>query len=433
MTAPRQYALKETIGTGAHGVVWRAESPLGEIVACKVFQPDPYSSDTSTDRQRFIKEIHTQSTLKHPRIVSVIEEGQTPNGDPFYAMELADESLQKRIDKSSGGLPRQDALSIFEKVCSAIAYAHRQGVLHRDLKPSNILMYGDEPRVADFGLGRDLLSATETYTQSKFMQGSHGYMAPEQQASLHAAEKPADVYALGKILYHMLTRSNPISVDLTKLPDDLQFLVYSCVHEKPEDRFEDCEILANRLTALNGADPSALAPPTDQAKAALSELSDGDADAINKLVEILISFPNDSALYMNFLPTIPKAILVRIAIQKPAQARKLIENFDAYAADNTSFSYADTIADILDPLFRTIEDPTVRRNILVRLVHQGADNNRFYVGEKFASMCSFVWSTPMYAEIIADILSKHSTEKGFFVPYLEKYSMPQVVRAALAA
>lgn len=434
MAASREYKRTKTIGSGGQGDVWKALSPSGEPVAYKVYRVDSNSSDPLTDRKRFAAEIRTQSTLSHPNIVSVIEDGLDVNGDPFYVMALADGSLQTRIDDCKDGMPRALALEIFEKICLAMAYAHSQGVVHRDLKPQNILMYGDEPRVADFGLGRDQFSSTATYTQSNLPLGSFGYMAPEQQVrGLHEAKQPADVYAMGKILYHMLTGAkSPARVDLDRVPADLQYLVHLATNDGADQRIQDCGELLDRLRVVVNADASLLASPTDQAKAAVNAmLGGGEEGGLEDLCRVLLTYPDDSALYMQYLPRIPKAIIGKLVQNRSENAKKVVENFDTLVAGNTTFAYADTIADFLDPAFRKSQDIDLRRLILIRLLRQGYSNNRYHVGEVFAALCRYVWSTAIYAEIIADVLKANPEEAAFVERYLIPLSPPPVVMKAL--
>ncbi len=416
---------------GGQGSVWKATSPSGSIVAYKVFQANPASVDIPLDRRRFVSEIRIQSTVGHPGIVSVIEEGVDVNGNPFYVMELADCSLQQLTEANAGGLDVDWALDIFESICAAMAFAHSQDVLHRDLKPKNILIYGGEPKIADFGLGRNLALETVTHSRYAGLMGSDGYMAPEQKRDLHEAGKPADVYSLGKILYFMLTGLHPSSVDINRVPAKAQFLVFKCIEEAPGDRFEDCTELLNHVRNVIGGDPSLLAPPADQLRAALTADVHGDPGALNDICRILLSNAEDSALYMTALPEVHKSVLTRLTTQYPSNMKSIVANFDKHVEDNTTWSYADTIANFLDPIFRSTSDASLRRAILVRLLQQGSINNRFHVGLSFAQLCEAVWGQQIYAEIIADLLRNNPTYKTFFVPYLEDKSMPPIVSAAL--
>ncbi|MGN2636414.1 serine/threonine-protein kinase [Nocardia takedensis] len=422
----REFKLKKTIGVGGQGTVWEAESPSGELVAYKIFTPSGNSTNELTDKQRFTREIQTQSILQHPNISPVIESGTNVNGYPFYVMPLAECSLQDMVDKSLGGLPENLALEIFDKLCAAMAYAHSQNVLHRDLKPSNILMFGTEPSVADFGLGKDLSSGNRTYTQSLVMQGSLGYMAPEQRLRLSNARKPADVFALGKLLAHILTGKHPDFVEISDLPQDLRFLVHRATKTSPDDRYRDAAELYAAFDAVRSADPSVLAPPMDQAKAALASYSSGEV-GLEVLIEVLINHADDVALYTNFVPSIPSGVLTYMASAHPVEAHALFDNFDSHTESNSSFAYADKIADVLEAIFRGSKDYTLKEKILERLFWQGYANNRFYVGGRFAAICSDSWHDPFYAQVVTDLIRKNRTEAEFFRGYLGQYSMPPAI------
>ncbi|UGT58336.1 serine/threonine-protein kinase [Nocardia asteroides] len=425
----REFNLKKTIGVGGQGTVWEAESPTGERVAYKVYAPSPNSTDESTDKQRFTREIQTQSILQHSNIVAVIESGTDNNGYPFYVMPLADCSLQKLVDEKFGGLSKDRAYEIFGQICGAMAYAHSQNILHRDLKPSNVLMFDTEPSVADFGLGKDLNSGDPTYTQSLLMQGSLGYMAPEQQEGLNNARKPADVYALGKVLWHILTGKDPSRVELAALPEEIRFLVHRATKDDPSERYQDAGELLAAFELVRGADSSVLAAPMDQAKAALASYSRGE-DSLDNLMEVLITHSEDVALYTNFVPSIPGGVLTYMASAHPKEARAVFDIFDSHTESNSSFEYADTIAKVLESIFRGSVDYSLKEKILERLFWQGYTNNRFYVGARFASICSDSWQDPFYAQVVANLISQNRVEAEFFRGYLERYSIPQIVAEA---
>lgn len=431
MNSDRQYKFHETIGTGAQGTVRRATSPTGEVVAYKVFQPDPNSSDIALDRNRFISEIRIQSTLSHAGIVSVIEENVDVNGYPYYTMELADSSLQQMVDTSARGMKPEKALVVFEKICVAMAFAHTQDVLHRDLKPKNILMYSGSPRVADFGLGRNLALATVTHSAYEGLIGSDGYMAPEQKRNFHEAGKPADVYSLGKILYFMLTKLHPAAVQMDRIPSSLQFLIFKCIQDDPADRFEDGVELLNQVRNIISGDSSELAPPADQLRAALAAVAHGEPDSLSDVSRVLLSNPDDSALYMTALPKAHKSVLISLTKQQPGNIRSIVANFDEHVRDNTTWSYADTIANFLEPIFKATSDQSLRQKILYRVLQQGYENNRFHVGIVFGQLCQYVWETQFYAEMIADLLRNNPQTKRFVAQYLDKEKMPAIVSAEI--
>jgi len=224
------YELEEELGRGGMGVVYRArQRSLGRTAALKLILRGELASNE--DRARFLAEARAAAQLAHPHIVPVYEVGEH-DGQPYFSMQfIGGETLAQRL--VHGPLPPQTAAALLAPVCRAIAAAHAQGILHRDLKPSNILIDADSrPYVTDFGLAKRIAPALEStrsidrlergrgtggerpsasaLTLSGAILGTPGYMAPEQAAGDRGQVGPAtDVYALGAILYAMLTGRPP--------------------------------------------------------------------------------------------------------------------------------------------------------------------------------------------------------------------------------
>ena len=213
-----RYATAREIGRGGLGRVTAAQDQrLGREVAIKELF-DPYG-----DRQsRFLREALVTARLQHPSIVPVYDAGYWPSGAPFYAMKLVSgRNLAELIDGARTMADRLSYLTHTIAVVDAIAYAHSQRILHRDLKPSNIIVgeYG-ETVVVDWGLAKPLdgpadelaagpyRDAAAGLTVAGSVLGTPGYMAPEQARGDEVDER-ADVYALGAVLYHLLTGGPP--------------------------------------------------------------------------------------------------------------------------------------------------------------------------------------------------------------------------------
>lgn len=225
-----RYQLLRKLGQGGMGVVWLAHDPsLGRQIALKEIRAGAASP---AQLQRFQREARLSARLRHPGIVAVHELGEC-DGRPFLAMDYVpgttlrawwSDRLHARRDQHPeppGDLSRD--VEVLARVAEAVAYAHAQGVLHRDLKPENVLIgAGDQPVVMDFGLAclmqsEDPIadaSVLQRLTQSGQMLGTPGYMSPEQvRADGAAIDGRTDVWALGVMLYELLTGHQPFRRD----------------------------------------------------------------------------------------------------------------------------------------------------------------------------------------------------------------------------
>ena len=259
-----KYELLAELGRGGMGVVHLARQlDLGRVVAVKrLIRGSAASPD---DMARFHEEAAAAARLSHPHIVAIYDVG-VEDGLPFLVMQYVEGTTLAR-QLADGPLPPRVAAALLEPICRAVEHAHGRGVLHRDLKPSNILI--DEvgrPLVGDFGLAKrvdlgDGLGPTITGA----ILGSPSYMAPEQASTQRSTVGPtADVYALGAILYQMLTgrppfqAASPLDTMLLVLEQDpippralnpkadrdLEMVALKCLQKRPENRYPTAEALA---------------------------------------------------------------------------------------------------------------------------------------------------------------------------------------------
>jgi hypothetical protein len=265
------YRILGELGRGGMGVVYKAEQvKLKRLVALKMVLGGAIAG--TQQLERFRTEAEAVGRLQHPNIVQVYEVGEH-NGLPFFSLEYcAAGSLAQRLD----GTPMQarEAAGLVETLARAIQAAHQAGIIHRDLKPGNVLLVADgTPKITDFGLAKKLDEAA-ALTQSGAVMGTPSYMAPEQAlGKIRDLGPAADIYALGALLYEMLTGRPPFkgatAMDTmlqvtsdepvppsrlqSRVPADLETICLKCLEKTPARRYASAQALADDLHRfLNG-------------------------------------------------------------------------------------------------------------------------------------------------------------------------------------
>src|SRR5438309_5772944 len=203
-----RYRLEGQLGAGGMATVHLAHDLRHDrMVALKVLRPELAAV---IGAERFLQEIKTTANLQHPHILSLIDSGENDQ-QLWYVMPLVEgESLRDRITREKQ-LPVPDAVRLAIEVASALDYAHRHGVIHRDIKPDNILLHDGHALVADFGIALAASRAGSRMTETGMSLGTPHYMSPEQAMGEREITARSDVYALGCVLYEMLTGAPPFT------------------------------------------------------------------------------------------------------------------------------------------------------------------------------------------------------------------------------
>ena len=209
---------------GGQGIVYRGwQISTRRMVAIKVLREGPHA-DPAT-RKRFQREVEIVAQLNHPNIVSIFDSGVTATGLPYFVMEYVHgREFDRYIHEENRSV--EDTLTMMRVILDAAHHAHERGVVHRDLKPSNILVDADgQPKLVDFGLARALVTKPDSFASlTGQVLGTMAYMAPEQvRANPDEIDRRTDVYALGVILYEILTGASPYP-ESTRIVEILQHI-----------------------------------------------------------------------------------------------------------------------------------------------------------------------------------------------------------------
>lgn len=284
------FRLLDQIGEGSMASIFRAEHlALGHVVAIKALQPE-YCNRPEAVR-RFAREIQVVRRARHPNVLEISDLVLGGEHPPLLVMELLRGEDLAELMARRGSVSVPVAVEIFVQVCDALAAMHSRSVVHRDLKPSNIFLVGggDDPmpivKVLDFGLAKFLYEEDPfLHTRTGCAVGTPEYMPPEQIRGLKVDER-IDIYAVGAILYELLTGdppfhggsvfdlvekalSDPVAPPSSKLPLDrrgevsplLDDLVVRCLEKKPERRSQSAAELRDWLIACRDDQPVSLPP-----------------------------------------------------------------------------------------------------------------------------------------------------------------------------
>lgn len=275
-----RYEILSLAGEGAMGAVYRARHTfMDKDVAIKILHKDMTANSEVVER--FRREAQAAAHIEHPNVCSASDFGRYDDESFFLVMEwLEGTTLEEVIARAD--LPVDRALNIAAQIGSALERAHALGIVHRDLKPANIMLVENEGehdfvKVTDFGVARVRLGNSAVLTQAGMAYGTPSYMAPEQAAG-EDLDHRADIYALGIIVYEMLTGRTPfigegiahiLSMHVTEspppfevaaphldIPGEVERFIFKCLEKDPADRFQDAAELVEALESLRNETPT---------------------------------------------------------------------------------------------------------------------------------------------------------------------------------
>jgi serine/threonine protein kinase/formylglycine-generating enzyme required for sulfatase activity len=251
------YEIISCLGRGGMGAVYKGwQKSLHRFVAIKILPPEA-DLETADFAERFQREARALARLQHPGIVAVHDAGETADGLLYFVMEYVEGTDVHKMVASTGKLAPDRALAITVQVCDALEYAHGQGVIHRDIKPSNIMVEKDgRVKVADFGLAKVATDDSSLVTGTHASMGTPEFMAPEAMAGMANVDHRADLYAVGVMLYQMLTGELPRgrfelpSIHTPGLDVRFDAIIDRAMQKRPEKRYSSAVKLRSDLERI---------------------------------------------------------------------------------------------------------------------------------------------------------------------------------------
>lgn len=266
-----KYRIESMIGSGGMGIVMSAvDMSLGRPVAIKLLSPERAVRDGAG--ARFLREARTAASIQSEHVVRVFEVATLPDGVSYIAMELLNGVELGQLIAARGGLPVDEAVDHVLEACAALAEAHRLGVVHRDLKPQNLFVTQRADgtpcvKILDFGISKAQSEGAQSLTATDTVMGTPLYMSPEQVRSLKNVDHRTDIWALGAILFELLTASpvydaptasalaamiamdppTPLRMRRPAAPPELEAVIFRCMNKDPAGRFRDVVELAEVL------------------------------------------------------------------------------------------------------------------------------------------------------------------------------------------
>jgi tRNA A-37 threonylcarbamoyl transferase component Bud32 len=374
-----RYRLERELGQGGMATVYLAEDLKHDRkVAVKVLRPELAAI---IGAERFLSEIKTTANLQHPHILPLHDSGEA-DGFLFYVMPYVEgETVRDRISREKQ-LPVADAVRITTEVAAALDYAHRHGVIHRDIKPENILLHDGSALVADFGIALAASKAGGTrMTETGMSLGTPHYMSPEQAMGEREITGRSDVYALGCVLYEMLTGDPPFTGSTAQaivarvvtesprgltaqrhtIPPHVEAAVLTALEKLPADRFESPRAFAEALEGKAGGRDEGRTVGRDEGRTGRRD--DGTTVA-RRLVPAAVAFVTLAAVglwgWLRPPPAAPTS-RQRVELWKHSLGRFLAPGVERYstqaaiAPDGSGIVFADSVGNTV-LLFRKRRD-----------------------------------------------------------------------------
>ncbi|WP_040598810.1 serine/threonine-protein kinase [Patulibacter medicamentivorans] len=378
----------EPLGEGGFGNVHPCHRLVdGQVVdtdfAVKLFRV-PDNMDPDEARTRFRNGGRLGKKLRHPNILPVVATGnRRADGTPFIVMPLASGNMWNWLADEQPTI--DDIVDAFVQILGGVAHAHAQNILHRDLKPENILWLNEHPVVSDFDLAKDitprLFSSGITATADGL--GSHGYAAPEQWTDLKHCGPQADVYALGRLFWSMLTgeRVAPVAPpNLLAVPAQFRAFIERATEQREDDRYGSAAEMLRALEAVVAAPPGSPKQPVQELVERWNRRETGDsALLLREINEHFRLHRDDDELHSDVAPFLPPSLLEAWMSARAQGFAKMVAGVDDACSGPLPWDDCDGFARFYLLVFEHSNDPQLRTRAIEQVLRIAATHNRYPV------------------------------------------------------
>lgn len=398
----------EPIAQGGFGSVDLVQGLDGKRYARKTFsQNQPLSPELLQNvLKRFAKEVRIQGGINHPNIVPIIGSDLSIY-PPFYLMPLADASLAKDIasDRQLGG----NFISALSDIVAGLEVLHAMQIYHRDLKPQNVLRFPGGIAtggrgfyaISDFGLISLRESQLSALTSTGMARGSDYYTAPEVTQDLSRASACSDVYSLGCILHDIVGTDERVPCGEIREAGPFAAILLGCTKKNPQQRFKSAKAVLDAILSVD----LEIYQPAVQASIDFIVLLDGSAplspdtwERLADFIEYGASTSDKHAIYMK-LGADKISSLCAVA---PSTANRMAVNYSSWIQESSfNFDYCDGLANRLEIFFSHC-DFEAKSSCLMALLEMGVSHNRWYVEQKFISLCGHAMDVNLAARLAVE-------------------------------
>lgn len=376
------------INRGGFGRVDMVELSDGTIAAKKTFDPSivlDSEEEREKMKQRFVREIKIQSSLKSPSFVPVLEFDLSGN-NPWFLMPLADKNFSDEIAtiRNTGTAP-QDALA---DILNALEELHDLGFVHRDLKPENVLYLDGRWRLTDFGLVLPPSGATTKLTSYASNWGTAGYCAPEQAVEFRNATSAVDIFAFGCILHDIYGTPPRIPYQQQSADGQIGLIIERCTDQRPDRRFRSVRSLRAALLTLLATSPNISASPSaNEWKATLENISDWSKEKFEEFAAFVRKTRDADDLCAIFQDLGEEQFSALRELDPDLWKTVAIEYATWVDGMGFEFSYCDVIIKRLEALF-VVGDLDIQARSALAAAELGKSHNRWFVMRRVVFMCS---------------------------------------------